>query len=692
MSDEQSPDVGSRRRRREIREARERERAQQRERDSAVRRLSTSSTAEDVPAPRPADGADGPALFDQEKSTPKDQRRSRRSKTSGTSRHRQSAQEHSEAPQTQGDDTRGGDGPAPAAQQNRNGRPSSGSEYPSRRERRRQQTEQLRTVQEEPAQNPASQGQPGEAHPGEADRPSTSLPQSQQPASSFPAAPEANSPAPATARSAPAEHATSAPQPAPAASSSFTTFDDVVAPRSAASPAANSPDTGQEQFFDENYVSEDYELHEDFEHLDWDEEYDGAIAHDEDGTPVLVGASGYGRGYQTVAPVEGGMNRTILKQRRIKRRRRNITLTVALLGFAALMGGFVMILQSLLGGDSDYDYEAQAGDTVEFEVFQGDGFSSVQQRLVNEEIVASSEAFQEAMANLGEEPILHPGTFEMREEMPAEDAVSALFAEADQQGYIALADGWRIDQILEAIASAPGIDIELETLQELNENPQQFGLPEEAEDLEGFIASGEYQPSADATAEEILQSMVDSTFERLEAEGVTDPDEQWRTIIIASLITAEGLPQDYDAIAGAIENRLQDEDGETSGFLQIDAAVNYGRGVHGVHFGDEVRQDASNPYNTYQHPGLTPGPIGAPHPEAVTAAADPDDNDYLFWVTVNLETGETRFAPTYDEHLDNVDEFNRWCEEDDEHGLCGQETPGGQADTDEAVEPEDAGG
>ena len=53
---------------------------------------------------------------------------------------------------------------------------------------------------------------------------------------------------------------------------------------------------------------------------------------------------------------------------------------------------------------------------------------------------------------------------------------------------------------------------------------------------------------------------------------------------------------------------------------------------------------------------------------AELAAANPAENDYYYWVTVNLDTGETKFAKTYAEHQKNVEEYQSWCS--DHEGKC----------------------
>ena len=51
-------------------------------------------------------------------------------------------------------------------------------------------------------------------------------------------------------------------------------------------------------------------------------------------------------------------------------------------------------------------------------------------------------------------------------------------------------------------------------------------------------------------------------------------------------------------------------------------------------------------YNTYRYKGLPPGPISAPGKAALEAAANPEKGKWLYFVTVNLDTGETKFAET----------------------------------------------
>ncbi|MDR0788690.1 MAG: endolytic transglycosylase MltG, partial [Bifidobacteriaceae bacterium] len=70
--------------------------------------------------------------------------------------------------------------------------------------------------------------------------------------------------------------------------------------------------------------------------------------------------------------------------------------------------------------------------------------------------------------------------------------------------------------------------------------------------------------------------------------------------------------------------------------------------------------DASNLYNSRLHKGLPPTPIAAPGRAAIAAAANPVDGDWLYFCTVNLDTGDTKFAATASEFEVIKAEYEKW--------------------------------
>ncbi|SJN16674.1 protein YceG like [Micrococcus lylae] len=348
------------------------------------------------------------------------------------------------------------------------------------------------------------------------------------------------------------------------------------------------------------------------------------------------------------------------ERRRLRRRRRIRGIIV--IGVLVLVIGSILsrVIGGLLPGDAA-DYPRTSGDTVTFTVNDGEGAILIGRRLEEAGIVASAEAFRQA-AEMSPGKHIQPGEYDMQEQMTAEDAVESLQgAGRGAVAYVAVNRGERLQEVLDSLAAATPHD--RAEFAEAVSDPQKYGLPEQATTVEGYLASGEYRLPLKDSAEDMVRALIDPTFAELEKMGVTDPDEQFRTVTIASIVEAEALPDDYPMVAGIIENRLKPDNRETDGLLQIDATVIYGLGERRLQFSSAERRDKSNEYNTYVHKGLPPGPIGAPSLKAIDAAAKPKENDYYYWVTVDISTGETKFAKTYAEHQKYQDEYRAYCRE-----------------------------
>jgi len=344
--------------------------------------------------------------------------------------------------------------------------------------------------------------------------------------------------------------------------------------------------------------------------------------------------------------------------KKVRRRRRLLALFLTLVVFVAAVAVGAQFLKPLLGSDKASDYPGPGTGEVQVSVQPGEGTRSVAVKLETGKVVANADTFLQAFTASG--GTLSPGDYTFKLEMKNADAVDVLLGQDKAKViYFALSAGLRIDESLQAISEGSGITVQ--QLKEFSDSPQQFGLPAKAKNLEGFLHPGEYRFPLGTPAKEILQSLVKTTKDELVAQGITDPTKQYQAVIVASIVQAEGGQAEYGDVAGAIYNRLKPND-QTSGFLQVDSAVTYGLGTKSFNFTEEERQDKSNVYNTYANPGLPPGPIGSPGKTAIDAAAKPKSNDYLYWVTINLDTKETKFSKTLAEHNTYVEQYNTWCE------------------------------
>ncbi|MCK0166900.1 endolytic transglycosylase MltG [Jannaschia sp. S6380] len=176
---------------------------------------------------------------------------------------------------------------------------------------------------------------------------------------------------------------------------------------------------------------------------------------------------------------------------------------------------------------------------------------------------------------------------------------------------------------------------------------------------EGSLAPDTYEVARGSDMGDLIQRMrvaqerilADAWAERAPGLPITTPEE---ALILASIVEKEtGVPEERRRVAAVFTNRL-----EQGMRLQTDPTVIYGiTGGQGV-LGRGIRAselERETPYNTYRIDGLPPTPIANPGAEAIRAALDPEETDYLFFVADG--TGGHAFAETLAEHNENVAEW-----------------------------------
>lgn len=314
-------------------------------------------------------------------------------------------------------------------------------------------------------------------------------------------------------------------------------------------------------------------------------------------------------------------------------------------------------VRDLFDGTPD-DYEGPGTGEIIVEIPQGSAGTTIGELLEEKNVVASKEAFVAAYNAQPEASSIQAGAYRLQLEMKASAVVAALLDPAHRAELtITVPEGYIAAQVYERVSTT--LEIPLEDVQEAAEDASAIGLPGEADgNIEGWLAPATYPFPPSVTPTQVLSAMVSKTVSNLNEAGV--PADQWHEVLVkASIVEREGLPQYFGQVARVIENRLSNEDSGTNGRLQMDATVNYGLGnIGGVPTQDDLREDT--PYNTYLHAGLPPTPIGSPSIEAIKAVLNPEEGDWLYFTTVNLETGETKFASTLEEHLVNVEELRQW--------------------------------
>lgn len=183
--------------------------------------------------------------------------------------------------------------------------------------------------------------------------------------------------------------------------------------------------------------------------------------------------------------------------------------------------------------------------------------------------------------------------------------------------------------------------------------------------LEGFLFPATYELPRHPMPNELASLMVKkfkSEWTRI-APPMADGDKTrlasgypiGSIVTMASLVERETPKKDErPLVAGVFENRLRKDM-----MLQCDPTVIYALQQEGQYNGTLTGADLHihSPYNTYEHTGLPPGPIGNPGEASLRAALDPAKTDYLYFVA-NTEGGHF-FGSTLAEHNKNVTKYRR---------------------------------
>jgi len=139
--------------------------------------------------------------------------------------------------------------------------------------------------------------------------------------------------------------------------------------------------------------------------------------------------------------------------------------------------------------------------------------------------------------------------------------------------------------------------------------------------------------------------------------AATAEEKAYMALTVASIIEREvSRAEDRPKVARVIYNRL------AKGMaLELDSTVAYAVGKNDSIFTSVDDRKSASGYNTYLNPGLPPGPISAPGEAALSAAINPEAGDWLYFMPVNLDTGETAFTSTLAEHNAARAQFQAWC-------------------------------
>ena len=348
-------------------------------------------------------------------------------------------------------------------------------------------------------------------------------------------------------------------------------------------------------------------------------------------------------------------------KRRRKSGRKSGLVIGAIIGVAVLIGAVLggLFFTGVIGANAN-DYSGSGHGEVNFTINEGEYGDAIATNLVDAGITKSFESFYQLLLDTKPEPVFIPGVYKLKYEMSAKEALSALLDQGNRvELSVTIPEGTTEQNVLKMLAQ--GLSIPLADLQSAAASTAQYGVPAEATTLEGFLFPATYTFSPGVTASEVIQRLVDESLASLDAAGVP-AEQRWDVIRMASVLQRESgpNPEDMYKISRVFHNRL--DQGMNMG---SDVTTCYGAGLIGkdcLLITQAALDDTTNLYNTRILPGLPVGPISNPGAVAIDAAYHPTDGPWLFFVTVNLTTGETVFTETYAEHEAAAQQYYDWLE------------------------------
>lgn len=327
-----------------------------------------------------------------------------------------------------------------------------------------------------------------------------------------------------------------------------------------------------------------------------------------------------------------------------------------LIAVAIALGMIGVSVLLVRGPDESTDFAGAGTGEVTIVVSSGDTLTKIGRTLAEAGVVLSAESFVNAASVDERASSIGPGKYTMRRQMSSIEALELMLDPASRaDSRLVLPEGLRLEQTVAIAAEATSLP--KSDFQKVLQEPEQLDLPAFAKNRpEGFMFPATYDLTGEETAKSTLRTLVkrfkeasdDVSLETRASEVGLTPYE---VLIVASLVQAEVAPGDFAKAARVIYNRL-DQDMP----LQLDSTVSYALGITDIQL-NEDQLATTSPYNTYVRRGLPPRPINSPGEAAMEAALNPAKGKWLYFVSVDPRTNETKFAKSYDKFLELKREF-----------------------------------
>lgn len=283
-------------------------------------------------------------------------------------------------------------------------------------------------------------------------------------------------------------------------------------------------------------------------------------------------------------------------------------------------------------------------------VTKGQGIATVSRKLAEDDTIFSRWVLMSAAYWTGTHNKLVSGSYSFPAQVSTWDIVRRLRQNNPDTLRVQIIEGMTFAQMRRIINQTNGIKHDSRDLSD-KELLHKIDPGAPSDNPEGLFFPDSYEIAADSSDIQIFQAAYSTMQRELnkawdERQNNLPYQKPYDLLIMASLIEKETAHEDDRRdVAAVFRNRLA-----INMPLQTDPTVIYGMGssYNGKIRRADLRRDT--PYNTYTRKGLTPTPIALPSRAALSAAANPSDKQYLYFVSRMDGTGKSQFSHTLDEH------------------------------------------
>ena len=237
--------------------------------------------------------------------------------------------------------------------------------------------------------------------------------------------------------------------------------------------------------------------------------------------------------------------------------KRMLVLLVALgLVVAAAVAAVAVVKPMFAGIGADNDYPGPGTGSVQVVVNPGDTGRTIGQTLEDAGVVKTAKAFTDAAADDPGFGDIQPGSYTLKQQMKAADALAVLFDPANRDvTQVTIREGLWKTETFALLSKATGIPVA--DYEAAAKDSAAIGLPAAAKgNVEGYLFPATYEFQPKTTAAEQLQTMVAKAVSELTKAGVTSATME-HVITVASIVEAEAArDEDRGKVARVVENRL----------------------------------------------------------------------------------------------------------------------------------------